>query len=123
MSSNDLIANQGDENKCEGSLPSINDIPVISNDRSSSVCDSEERGSKVIKTIKMVKRSVLKAASLPTVINCNPRSAYGKQEELKILIQQYNCQILTLSESWNREDFPLHKLIEIENYRVITISE
>ena len=101
-------------------MHSNNITPVLSSDMSSSECDMNGRGSRQVKPVKITNKKVMRAESLPLVINCNPRLAYGKQEELKNLISQYSCPLLTLSESWNRDDFPLSELIQIENYKVIT---
>ena len=75
-----------------------------------------------MRTLRTIKRSnkALKASSLPLVINLNPRSAYGKEKEIETLVKEMNCGVLTISESWNREEYPLEELLQIENYKVIT---
>ena len=57
---------------------------------------------------------------LPTVMNLNPRSIYGRTEELSILIDQYNVSVAGISESWEREREPLNEIIQIENFRILT---
>ena len=71
---------------------------------------------------KAIKRNniVLQGLELPTVINLNPRSIYNKSEELKILIEQYNGDVICISESWERENFSLSQLLQLENYKVIS---
>ena len=96
-----------------------NKVPVIVNARVSCGQRFTGRGAKVNKTVKRSDR-VLNALSLPVVINLNPRSAYGKEQEIKTLITQLNCSICTISESWNRTDYPLSDLIKMDNYKVVT---
>ena len=50
----------------------------------------------------------------------NPRSIYGRTDELKTMINQYNLEIVAISESWERANLPLREIIQIENYKVIT---
>ena len=53
---------------------------------------------------------------LPVVINLNPRSLYGKECELATLIEQYNCDICCISESWERPDHHLGDILNIDNF-------
>ena len=55
---------------------------------------------------------------LPVVLAINPRSCYGKQKELKILINQYSSSLVFISESWSRENLPISDLLQIENFSV-----
>ena len=57
---------------------------------------------------------------LPTVININPRSIYNKQDDFKILLEQYSGDAIFISESWERENLPLDKLLQLENFRIIS---
>ena len=85
----------------------LNKVPVIVRARASRSESAKVRGPKKNNC------QVLNEVSLPVVINLNPRSAYGKEEEIKTLISQYDCSVLTISESWSRANFPLSKLIDI----------
>ena len=71
---------------------------------------------------KALKRNntVLQAIDLPIVMNINPRSIYNKADEFKILLEQYEADVVTISESWERDNFSLEQLLQLENYRVIT---
>ena len=57
---------------------------------------------------------------LPVIINLNPRSIYNKTEEFFELLEQYSAQVITISESWERENLPLQDLLHLENYKIIT---
>ena len=59
------------------------------------------------------------ALDLPVVANINPRSIYGKENELKTYIKEELVDCTFLSESWERLNFPLEKLINMEGYEVI----
>ena len=45
---------------------------------------------------------------------------YGKKEEFKTLIEQYNCDICCISESWERDSLALSDIISIENFKFVT---
>ena len=53
------------------------------------------------------------------VLNVNPRSMYNKVEEFKTLIEQLDCQLCFISESWDRSGLSIESLIQIENYRFV----
>ena len=57
---------------------------------------------------------------LPVILNINPRSIYNKTEEFFELLEQYSAQVITVSESWERENLSLQQLLKLENYRIIT---
>ena len=71
---------------------------------------------------KVIKRnnSLLHALNLPSVMSINPRSLYNKADEFLNLVEQYESQVIFLSETWDRVTQPLENLINLENYRVIT---
>ena len=60
------------------------------------------------------------ALDLPTVANINPRSIYGKQNELCSFIKEYSVDCVFLSETWERIDFPLENLMNLEGYQVLS---
>ena len=53
-------------------------------------------------------------------MNLNPRSIYNKVDDFKLLVEQYEVDVVCISESWERDNLPLEKLIEIENFKVIS---
>ena len=59
-------------------------------------------------------------SDLPIVINLNPRSLYGKENEFSTLIEQYSCDVCCIGESWERNNLSLNELITIENFKVVT---
>ena len=71
---------------------------------------------------KRVKRSnkVLEALDLPSVLNLNPRSVYNKVDEFHSLVQELQVDLLFMSESWERENKTLDKIIKLDNYQVIS---
>ena len=73
----------------------------------------------VRKTIKR-NNDILQSMELPVIMNINPRSIYNKTEEFSVLLEQYSADLITISESWDREDLPLSELLKLENFRVIT---
>ena len=71
---------------------------------------------------KVIKRNnlLLKAIDLPSVMNINPRSVYNKVNEFLTLVDQYESDLICMSETWDRISQPLENLIKMDNYRVIT---
>ena len=94
-------------------------IPVIiSKNRTSAKSSSEAR----VPVRKILKRNnvLLQALELPVVINLNPRSIYNKKDDFKKILEQYEGDLIAISESWNRDNLPLDELLQLENYRVIS---
>ena len=71
---------------------------------------------------KVIKRNnqVLHALSLPVVMNLNPRSIYNKTDDLKLIIEQYEADIVFLSESWERDNLTLKDIIDIDGFDIIS---
>ena len=69
---------------------------------------------------KDVTNKVKEALTLPTCMNLNPRSIYNKVIEFITLIKEEQVHCVFLSESWERPEFNLSQLINIEDYRVIS---
>ena len=71
---------------------------------------------------KTVKRNnnILQSLELPVIMNCNPRSLYNKTVEFSELIEEYSADVITISESWEREEKTLRELLQLENYKIIT---
>ena len=94
-------------------------IPVINSNR----CFANRPITKVsARNVKTVKRSnkQLEALLLPTVINLNPRSVYNKLDEFHTLVTDLDADLVTMSESWERENLTLEKVIHLENYKIIS---
>ena len=71
---------------------------------------------------KVIKRNnlALKAIDVPSVMNINPRSVYNKVNEFSTLVEEYQSDLIFMSETWDRVSQPLENVIQIEGYRVIT---
>ena len=41
-------------------------------------------------------------------------------EDFKLIIEQYEADVICVSESWERDHFTLDQLLNIENYRIIS---
>ena len=63
---------------------------------------------------------ILQSLDLPVVININPRSIYNKTDEFKILLEQYQADVICISESWERSNLSLDELLQLENYEIIS---
>ena len=73
-----------------------------------------------VKTLKKMPNKVKEALILPTCMNLNPRSIYNKVIEFVTLIKEEQVHCVFLSESWERPEFNLSQLINIEDYKVIS---
>ena len=71
---------------------------------------------------KRIKRcnKVLEALDLPSVLNLNPRSVYNKVNEFHTLVKELQVDCLFMSESWERESESLDKIIQLEDYQIIS---
>ena len=72
--------------------------------------------------LKIIKRNnkVVQALNLPVICNLNPRSAYNKAEELCTFVKQESVDLLLMSESWERDNLTLDKIIKLENHTIIS---
>ena len=69
---------------------------------------------------KNVSNKLEEALMLPTCINLNPRSIYNKVTEFITLVKEKQAHCIFLSESWERPEFNLNDLINIEDFKVIS---
>ena len=71
---------------------------------------------------KVIKRNpvIQQAQALPTIMNINPRSIYNKVNEFLTLVEQYQANLIFLSETWDRIEKPLDTIINIDEHRVYT---
>ena len=63
---------------------------------------------------------LLQSMELPVVMNINPRSIYNKTEEFQLLLDQYQAEVICMSESWERSNLPLDKLLKLDNFKIIS---
>ena len=63
---------------------------------------------------------ILQSLELPIIMNINPRSCYNKAGEFRVLLEEYSVDLVTVSESWERDNLPLEELLQLEKYKVIT---
>ena len=63
---------------------------------------------------------ILQSIELPVILNINPRSLYNKKNEFRILVEEYSADLITVSESWSRDNLPLEELLQLDNYKIIT---
>ena len=118
----DPIIPQFDGNISVSSIDSCEDetniIPVIiSSVRQPKL--NQTRGPPSNKVIKYNSKKVLTASKLPVVVNLNPRSVYNKKEEFKTMMEQLDVDICFMSESWDREEAGLEKVIRMDDHQVI----
>ena len=71
---------------------------------------------------KVVRRNnlILESMNLPVVLNINPRSIYNKSEDFELLIDQYEAEVICLSETWERPNQTLDKLLKLENFEIVS---
>ena len=113
----DICQLDGNISFCEsdGGTP----IPVHITRRSHPTCSTSERRKPVRHTVKR-NNVILESINLPTIMNINPRSIYNKCDEFSQLIEQYDCDIICMSESWDRANLPLDQLLKLDNYEIIS---
>ena len=99
------------------------EIPVISNknqfEHRPRYRPRKSRKPRIVCTVKR-SNNQLEALSLPTMMNINPRSIYNKSDEFHTLVTELEVDLITMSESWERESLPLDQLIKLDNYQVIS---
>ena len=95
-------------------------IPVIINNRKTTLKQSERSQTK--RNLKTVKRSnkLIQALNLPSVMNVNPRSIYNKAKEFHNFVIEEAIDCIFMSESWERPEQPLDKIINLPNHTVIS---
>ena len=92
-------------------------IPVLITERlSKPVPDARTT---TLRTIRYNSKNVVSASQLPVVVNLNPRSIYKKRNEFKIMMEQLDVDCCAISESWDKGDNILEKMIKMDGYQVI----
>ena len=89
-----------------------NPIPVHISANRSSRSEPADRGKPVRVTVRR-NNLMLQAINLPVVMNINPRSIYNKSEEFSLLLEQYDADVICMSESFERENLPLEQLLDL----------
>ena len=81
----------------------------------------KNKSNKKNKTMKIKgKNRFEQALNLPVLCNLNPRSVYNKRDEFHTLVKEEQLDLIFLSESWEREYLPLHRIIDLEDHTVIS---
>ena len=63
---------------------------------------------------------MVQALNLPVICNLNPRSIYNKVDEFSTFVEQESVDLLFMSESWERDNLTLDKIIKLENHTIIS---
>ena len=65
-------------------------------------------------------KKMKEALMLPVCVNLNPRSLYNKSSAFSTFIKEHQVGCMFLSESWERPEYDLSKLIDIDDYTVVS---
>jgi hypothetical protein len=52
--------------------------------------------------------------------NINPRSVYNKIDEFNTFVKEETIDVVFISESWERENLTLEKIIDLDDHTVIS---
>ena len=63
--------------------------------------------------------NVCQALNLPTLCNMIPRSVYNKVNEFHEFVKEEEVDLLFMSESGERENLTLDKIIKLEDFEII----
>ena len=66
------------------------------------------------------KNKIYQALTLPKIANINPRSIYSKIDEFQEFVKNSGIDIIFLSESWERENADLSKIVKLDGYQVVS---
>ena len=102
----------------EDDFDNENKIPVHISARNERPEFSQPRRKSVLKTVRR-NNLILQSLHLPVVINLNPRSLYNKTTDFYDIIEQYEADVICVSESWGRENLSIEKLLNLPNHRVL----
>ena len=69
---------------------------------------------------KIKQNRTTQALDLPVLCNINPRSVYNKCEEFNTFVKEEQCDVIFISESWERENLTLDKIINLEDHTVFS---
>ena len=63
---------------------------------------------------------IYQALTLPSICNINPRSIYNKLEEFQNFVIEEELDSIFISESWERDDLTLDKVIKLDDHIIIS---
>ena len=61
---------------------------------------------------------ICQASTLPLVAVLNARSLYNKPTNFKQLLTELGLELITVAESWEREELSLENLLKLESYKI-----
>ena len=67
-----------------------------------------------------ISKNIKQALNLPKLCNINVRSVYNKLNEFHEFIKEEEVDCIFLTESWERENLPLDKVINLPDHKVIS---
>ena len=67
-----------------------------------------------------ISKNVKQALNLPKLCNINARSIYNKLNEFHEFIKEEEVDLIFLTESWERQDLTLDKVIKLEDHKVFS---
>ena len=92
-------------------------IPVhISENRNQIKSEAKPRNVKVVKR----NNKLLQTLELPIIVNMNPHSIYNKVDEFCTFLKEESVDLLTMSESWEREGLQLDQIILMDDFTIIS---
>ena len=83
---------------------------------------SKKKKKKQNTNLKVIKKNnnICQALQLPTLCNMNPRSVYNKIDEFHDFVKEEEVDLLFMSESWERQNLTLDKIIKLEDFEIIS---
>ena len=94
----------------DSSISSQHQINVHITNRGQHVSPTVMFGPKNIHTIKRSNK-LAQTLHLPKLCNINPQSVYNKQDEFITFVEQMDCDVIFISESWERSNFTLDEVM------------
>ena len=88
----------------------------VSQDRNREKSETKPRNVKVVKR----NNKLFQALELPIIVNMNPHSVYNKVDEFCTFLKEESVDLLTMSESWEREGLQLDQIIQLEDFTIIS---
>ena len=101
--------------KCD--ISQVQFIPIHTSTRD--MCLPKSPRNRILQHVRKNDKA-LAAVNLPTVVNLNPRSVFNKINEFHDMVEQYEVDLVLMSESWERENLTLRDIIKLQNFDIIT---
>ena len=116
-----LIQLDGNNSLLDSSLETTTNaaIPVHITPAYQRVKSESEKRSKCLVSIRR-NNLLIESIKLPIIMNINPRSVYNKTDDFKLLLDQYEADIVCMSESWERDNYSLEDLLQLDTYTIVT---